>query len=238
MIDMHTHILPHMDDGCRSVETSIELLRRLAAQGVDTVCLTSHYYAWHESVASFCERRQKSCQYLLEKTSPGDEKIPKLLRGAEVAFFPGIQECGQLDALCIEGTKTLMLEMPFAEWNRRQSEAVMTLVLDRGYCVVLVHPERFCFHRTNEKYLTSFLEMPIAFQVNADTLIHWRTRKRGLDFLRQTRIPLLGSDCHNLDKRPPHMKGAADIIRKKLGEDFFRHMEEEAVRLTFPGDGK
>lgn len=60
MIDMHTHILPFMDDGSHSVHISLELLRRLVGQGVEVVCLTLHYYAGHESITSFCRRREEA----------------------------------------------------------------------------------------------------------------------------------------------------------------------------------
>ena len=48
MVDLHTHILPKMDDGSGAVGTSLAMLRREAEQGVDAVCATSHYYAHHE----------------------------------------------------------------------------------------------------------------------------------------------------------------------------------------------
>ena len=53
MIDWHNHLLPNMDDGSRSVEESLAMLRAQAAQGVTTVMATPHFYANDESVASF-----------------------------------------------------------------------------------------------------------------------------------------------------------------------------------------
>ena len=55
MIDFHTHILPGMDDGSRSVAESIAMLRAQAEQGVTTVIATPHFYANDESVATFLE---------------------------------------------------------------------------------------------------------------------------------------------------------------------------------------
>lgn len=72
-------------------------------------------------------------------------------------------------------------------------------------------------------------ELPVGLQVNADTLIDWRTRKTGLKLLKETQIPLLGTDAHNMTTRAPHMKEARDIIAKKLGSGFLQQMDEMAT---------
>ena len=89
-----------------------------------------------------------------------------MLPAAEVAYFPRMEE-QDLTPLCIQGTRTLMLEMPFADWTSLQAEAVEALVLDCGYQVVLVHPERFCFSKSNRHQLEKLAELPIGLQINA-----------------------------------------------------------------------
>lgn len=119
----------------------------------------------------------------------------------ETAFFSGISECDRLNDLCLEGTRTLMLEMPFREWTGMEHGEVISLVLDRGLDVILVHPERFLYSNGNKKLLQSMAELPVGLQVNADTLIDWRTRRTGLKLLKETQIPLLGTDAHNMTTR-------------------------------------
>ena len=60
MIDLHTHILPKMDDGASSSDLSLEMLRMEAEQGVDTVVLTPHFYREKEDPSSFLQRRASS----------------------------------------------------------------------------------------------------------------------------------------------------------------------------------
>lgn len=223
-IDLHTHILPQMDDGSDSVNTSVALLERLAQQGISSVCFSSHYYANHESIPHFCERRQAA----FEKLHEGESM--KYFLGAEVAFFSKISQCHELDSLCIQGTRTLLLEMPFFEWNNYLVDEVVSLVYDRDYHVVLVHPERFLFSDVNRKMLQKLSELPIGFQVNADTLIHWKSRSIGLQLLQQTQIPLLGSDCHNLTTRAPHIGKAYEVVGKRLGNHFVKEINWNAGR--------
>ena len=224
IIDLHSHVLPGIDDGSQSVEMSLAMLRREAEQGVTVVCATSHYYAKHSSIPAFCERRAEALERLAAVLTDG---LPRVLPAAEVAYFPRMEE-QDLTPLCIQGTRTLMLEMPFADWTSLQAEAVEALVLDCRYDVVLVHPERFCFSKSNKHKLEKLAELPIGLQVNAGSLLHWGTRRLALDLLQMAQYPLLGSDCHNLTSRPPNLKEGQEIIRKKLGEDFLRQMDENA----------
>ena len=113
MVDLHTHILPEIDDGSDGVDTSLAMLRREAEQGVTAVCATSHYYAKHSSIPAFCERRAEVMERLSAVLT---EDLPRVLPAAEVAYFPRMEE-QDLTPLCIQGTRTLMLEMPFADWT-------------------------------------------------------------------------------------------------------------------------
>lgn len=223
-----------MDDGSDSVKTSLAMLEELAGQDVAIVCATSHYYAEKESIDVFAWRRAQAAGRLQEAlTAAADKKIsmPEILPGAETAFFPGICESSQLDQLCLKNTSTLLVEMPFTEWSRFQVEEIISLVLDRNYQVVLVHPERFIYSGGNSRYLKKLAELPIAMQVNADTLIRWRTRRQGLELLKLTDTPLLGTDCHNLTSRRPHMDKARGVVKSHLGREFLREMDENAQRL-------
>lgn len=230
MVDLHTHILPEIDDGSDGVDTSLAMLRREAEQGVTAVCATSHYYAKHSSIPAFCERQAEALERLSAVLTDG---LPRVLPAAEVAYFPRMEE-QDLTPLCIQGTRTLMLEMPFADWTSLQTEAVEALVLDCGYQVVLVHPERFCFSKSNRHQLEKLAELPIGLQINAGSLLRWGTRRLALDLLQMAQYPLLGSDCHNLTSRPPNLKEGRKVVMQKLGEAFLDQMDRNAGRLTAP----
>ena len=229
-IDLHSHILPQLDDGSDSVEMSLAMLRREAEQGVDVVCATSHYYAKHSSIPAFCERRAEALERLSAVLT---EDLPWVLPAAEVAYFPRMEE-QDLTPLCIQGTRTLMLEMPFTDWTDLQLETVEALVLDCRYDVVLVHPERFCFSKSNRHKLEKLAELPIGLQVNAGSLLRWGTRRLALDLLQMAQYPLLGSDCHNLTSRPPNLKEGRKVVMQKLGEAFLKKIDRYGEWITTP----
>ena len=68
------------------------------------------------------------------------------------------------------------------------AETVEALVLDCRYDVVLVHPERFCFSKSNRHKLEKLAELPIGLQVNAGSLLRWGTRRLALDLLQMAHI--------------------------------------------------
>lgn len=229
-IDLHSHILPQLDDGSDSVEMSLAMLYQMAEQGVDVVCATSHYYAKYNSIPAFCERRAEALERL---SSVLTAELPRVLPAAEVAYFPHMEE-QDLTPLCIQGTRTLMLEMPFSDWTGLQLETVEALVLDCRYDVVLVHPERFCFSKSNRHKLEKLAELPIGLQVNAGSLLRWGTRRLALDLLQMAQYPLLGSDCHNLTSRPPNLKEGRKVVMQKLGEAFLKKIDWYGEWITTP----
>lgn len=230
LVDLHTHILPGMDDGSKNRAMSLQMLRVQGAAGVQTVCATSHYYAADNTIEEFCARRAAACRRLRGDGLPAD--LPQILPAAEVAYFPRISETEGLRRLCLPHTRVLMLEMPFCEWNDFQIEEVNALALDLGYRLVLVHPERFCFSKGNRSRLAQLAALSVGLQVNAGSLLRWRTRKLALELLQMTDLPLLGSDCHNLDSRPPNLGEGRNVVEKKLGADFLHAMDENARQLV------
>ena len=229
IIDLHSHILPNIDDGSPNVNTSLAMIGKMAEQGVTSVCATPHYYAEQNDIPTFCKRRQKA--YMDLRAAIQEENLPELLLAAEVAYFQQV-DAQDLTPLCIQGTRTLMLEMPFTNWTDIEVETVTALVLDHHYDVVLVHPERFCFSGSNRSKLSRMAALPIGLQINAESLIHWSTRRQALELLQMAPYPLLGSDCHNLTSRPPNLKRGREIIRKKLGGGFLREMDENAGKIV------
>ena len=235
VIDLHTHILPQMDDGSQDVNTSVALLHLLWEQGVHTVCATSHYYAHQECMEQFLQRRRQAVFALGDALGEaGVEEYPSIRLGAEVAYFPGISQCPELEQLCLGGTRTLLLELSYTQWTPQQVEEVASLCLDHGYQVILAHPERFSHMRSYWKDMERMLSLPVALQINADSLLHWGSRKLALELLKNTSRPLLASDCHNLTSRPPRLEKARLVVSKKLGVDILTRIDETALRFTQP----
>lgn len=226
MIDLHTHILPKMDDGSKSVEETAGLLKLLRQQGVTTVVATPHFYA-QESPEAFLKRRCTS----LELMSSLTEDAPALILGAEVAYFGGIGSCEALDALQIGRTKLLLVEMPFSDWTERIVEDVCEIPLQLGLIPVLAHINRYPGKQQFPKYKDKLLRSGVYFQCNAEAFLTFKTRHWALSLMKKGYIHFLGSDCHNLASRPPKLDEAKAVIEKKLGKGFLEDLDREAQFL-------
>lgn len=119
MTDLHTHILPGIDDGAKTTEDSIRILRAEWEQGVETVVLTPHFYRDLENPAHFLKRRREAVLALgkcMMQMSPEERNVlPRMILGAEVAWWPNLAEWSELPELCIGETKNLLLELPVSK---------------------------------------------------------------------------------------------------------------------------
>ena len=137
LIDFHTHILPRIDDGSGSSQESLELLAHEKEQGVDRIVFTPHFYAGKDSVENFLDRREKSYQRLLFRMEEKGIEPPVFYKGAEVYYFAGMGKAEMVPELCIEGTNILLLEMPFAQWDKGVVEDVKFLVQKRKLTLII-----------------------------------------------------------------------------------------------------
>lgn len=106
MLDIHSHILPKMDDGSSSVEESLKLLRTSAEQGITEIAATPHFYASQYSPQKFLERRAACAARLQEALTPD---LPRVYLGAEVCYFDGVSRIDELEALWLQNTNILLL---------------------------------------------------------------------------------------------------------------------------------
>lgn len=223
MIDFHSHILPNIDDGSKSVEESVKLLEILAEQGVDTVCATSHFYPSEDSPECFLKKRSVAYERL-KCALPQNKGLPNIILGAEVAYFPGISAVDTLKAMRLEGTNVLLLEMPNTEWSDYTVREVMDISVAGRVQVVIAHIERYA-KKQKKHVLEALCEYGVLMQVNATYFTDFKTRRKALRQLKRGEIHLLGSDCHNLNKRAPQLAEAFRIIENKLGKEYLDEID-------------
>ena len=231
MIDIHTHVLPGMDDGSGSLNESLQLLEESAQQGVKIMGATSHFYATDERPADFLRRRRVAATELGEHWREG---MPHLLLGAEVHFFESISRIDELDYFRLGTSKLLLLEMPFKPWTDRMIREVLDIQDRRGLTVLLAHIERYLGFQ--DKAVWPMLRANgVCMQCNASFFLNWKTRRKAMGMLKRGEIHMLGSDCHNMTTRPPRLWEAKAAIQKALGMSFWREFELGTIDLLQSG---
>ena len=146
--DMHSHILPEMDDGSKSVEMSLELIEKLRKQDVKNICLTPHFYTNEESLDTFVERRQKS----LEKLLPHIPDDVNICVGAEVYVTRYLFNNKDLSRICYGDSKYILCEFSFSShFSEHTMDYFNRLRGNYGLRPVLTHIERYENLMANEK---------------------------------------------------------------------------------------
>lgn len=227
MIDFHSHILPSIDDGSKSVEESIEMLRLLKRQGITKVVMTPHFYANRNSVDGFLEKRKKSYDMLSEKLP---DNLPEIYLGAEVKYYEGISRNEKLRNLCIGNTNLLLLEMSMSKWTEYTLRELCEISNTNNVIVVLAHIERYLKFQ-QKGTLEMLVSSGILIQANADFFISFSSRRKAINMLRNNIIHFIGSDCHNLDDRPPKMDQAISHIKRKAGNSVYIKLKHYADRF-------
>ena len=228
IIDFHSHILPAIDDGSRDVKTSIEMLQMSSAQRIAVMIATPHFYPMHDRVEDFLQRRNEAHERL-QSCLTAD--MPKIILGAEVAFFKGISRADKLEAMTVEKTKLLLLEMPFAPWSDEDIEEVRILAENRGFTVMLAHVERYFSIRENRKKMQELLRLPVIVQINSGSLLDWKKREKIVRMFQDGQAHVLGSDCHGVFRRSPNLLAGREVLKKRLGQDILDDIDQTGYRL-------
>lgn len=191
VVDFHSHILPRVDHGSASLGMSLEQLRYAAKANVKRIIATPHFYPDTHLLDSFLAKRDTAYEQLIAALPTG---MPEVRLGAEILLCEKFCRFPGLDKLCVQGTNTLLIELPVSLGNFDYVTTVAK-ICDMGYSVVLAHAERY-----SPEYIESFIEVGAKVQLNAPafwSLLFRRTRNR---WIRDNIIVALGSDIHSLDK--------------------------------------
>ena len=233
MIDFHMHVLPGIDDGSKTVTSSLQMLEASAAH-VDTVAATSHFYAEENSLSEFLTQRAEAYERLSQALEDRED-LPQILLGAEVRFFRGVSAMEDLEQLCLEGTNLLLLEMPFVRWTDHMLQEVEAIGR-RGLQPVAAHIERYLSIQPR-KTMDVFWDLDVLIQCNASFFLSRWTARRALAMFRKGMIHFLGSDAHNMSSRPPNYGQALEVIEKKLGQEALDRLEANEEFFVSESDG-
>ena len=234
MIDYHCHILPKMDDGPDRLSECLTMLRRGKEQGVEVMVATSHFYAYEDYPAQFVQRRNAAFLRLREAMRRDGESYPLIVLGAEVLYFPGISQAQDIEKLTIGSGRTILVEPPMAPWSDTMLDEIVELGENLHSRPVVAHVDRYMRMLKDKRLIDRVLERNLLVQVNASWFIDPKTVRFAVRNLKQGKIHLIGSDCHNLLSRSPNLGQARQQAKAFGAEAEFEELRRNALRLLFP----
>ena len=220
MVDIHHHLLPGLDDGSNSFDTSVAMAKLAVAEGITHVVCTPHAngtFAFDPGVNA------TKVEQLRARLA--DEGVDlKLGTGCDFHLSYDNVRAAQADPkrFSINGMNYLLIEVPDYGLPPTLTETFYELQL-AGLTPILTHPERNATLLAEPGRMIDWLRGGMLIQVTADSLTGHkgrRAQRMAYDLLDKRWVHFLATDAHNLLTRPPRMREAHDIVASKYGSGY------------------
>ena len=221
MIDLHSHILPGIDDGPVSLDESLEMARLYQEAGFSKVVATPHWIAgsdWMPGASVVQQAVSRLNEAIREKGL-----LIQVFSGMEIAMdggIPDLFEQGRL--LSIANGPYLLIEPPFQQMPLGWKHVFFAL-MSKGYRVILAHPERCGQFAANLGMLDDIVASGVFLQVNYDSFLgrYGKGPEKTARYLASKGcVHLLATDSHDIHSRHPGlMKDSLKVVRKAVGEE-------------------
>lgn len=217
--DLHSHILPGLDDGASDGEVARQMLHIAEESGTTDIYATPHLISgsWLPTWEDIRSRVEELNRYAAEAGL-----TVRVRPGAEVAM-----DWELLDLLsapgpyCLDGSRFILVELPLGSLPNYADDFLFTLQT-RDFLPILAHPERNPDVKADPSCLQPWLDRGIYLQMNASSLaghMGTRTKAAAQALVESGRVHFLGSDAHGVGVRRPDLRPAAAVLEQSLGGD-------------------
>lgn len=225
-IDIHNHILPGIDDGAKTVEDAIILLKEFAEYGIHDFIATPHIM--HNYYENNPVTINKALSFLTTRISETKDLSVTINASAEHMIDSNFESILKDDLIMPYANNHLLIEMSYLQPPINFDESVKAVANDKWLFPVLAHPERYGFLHSRPKKYGVFKQQNLLFQLNILSLGGYYGKdvhKMALKLLEENMIDFLGSDVHNINQLKEiknitlgkkHMKLIKSIVEKTI----------------------
>ena len=218
MIDIHSHILPAVDDGASNVQEAIEMAKVAAADGITHLYATPH----HRDARMRLSRQEVATRVADLQAELDAANIPlTLLPGHEVRMYDDMFDDWDAEFAGPLGNSCYVLAEPlFHRYDARTDDMLFEL-FDRGYMPIMAHPERIYPIQKDLSLIEPFLNRGGLVQLTANSLAYdrdWRAKQTAQIMLRNGMAHIISSDAHKPYRRKPELSAARDAAALIVGE--------------------
>jgi len=236
VIDLHTHILPGVDDGVDTEDAAVAFARVAVEDGIRVCVATPHckegfYVNDRAAVLAGVER-------LRSRLSSEGVNL-ELLPGAEVHICPDLVDRigdGRAPTLADNG-KTLLLELSLSQYPVELNNLVFELKL-AGIQLLFAHPERIKYFQDDPSHYEEVVRLGAWGQITTGSILGVFGSTAAAfseELLRKGLVHVVASDAHNTRGRPPRMREAIDVMAEMIGEARAEAMGTSAPQALLEG---
>jgi len=215
--DMHSHLIPGIDDGAKTIEDSIALIKELHSLGFKKLITTPHI------MSDYFRNTPENILAGLEKVRAAveEEGIPiQIEAAAEYYIDDGFVRKLEAEKLLTFGDNHLLFEISYINCPDNIDEIIFRMMV-LGYKPVMAHPERYPFWYSNFDKYQKFHDQGVLLQVNTNSLsgyYGYEAKKLSEKLVENNLVDLLGTDCHHLKHIEGLKRGLKERTLKKLLE--------------------
>ncbi|MBZ5569872.1 MAG: exopolysaccharide biosynthesis protein [Acidobacteriia bacterium] len=232
MVDIHSHILPEVDDGAQSWEMAVHMCHMAAQDGIEHMVATPH------ANGEFAYDR-RWLRSLLDELRQRTGDKPKLSLGCDFHFsYENLESLAQTPHLyTIEDTPYLLVE--FSDFSVPPSVTdELEDLLRRGLIPIITHPERNLLLQRMPERVLDWVRLGCAVQVTASAVTGlWgdRAKKIAQWLLDREAVHILATDSHSVEGRPPILSAARDAISRVYRPSVARALTDDNPRAVVTG---
>ena len=213
MIDIHSHLIPGVDDGSQSLEESLSLLKQAERDGITELITTPHFMKNGEFRMKASELVKRFNELKQAYKGP-----IKLHLGNELYIHPDLPELLEKgEVLTLAESETILVEFPFQDYKDEYDEILYELAL--RYRIIIAHPERYSYVQDNPNFCLRWLNEGYLLQANQNSLFKKETNKTLIPMIEHGFISFIASDAHN-EHRPCVLSEVRELLTEEFGEQF------------------
>ncbi len=218
IFDIHSHILPAVDDGAKDINEALQLLEMMKEDGITDVIATPHFYPDSDNLDEFKMRTEEAYKTLCSAAE--GKNLPRIYFGCEVLYFRYLGTSEAVTDFRLDGSNYLLLELTDDCITDSFFEDIANLKNKSGIIPIIAHIERYYKAPSFRKLLKFVKSENIPTQVNASSLFSPYYKRITEKLIKKGYVNFLATDSHSIDIRPPQMKNALKHITEKLGEEY------------------
>lgn len=228
--DIHSHIIPYIDDGADDIETSIEMAEIAVSEGIESIVCTPHAISGYDELISEANEQREELQRRLDFRG-----IPlRLYQGFEVYVGEAFLDYEYPERLAMNGGTHILIETDF-ERIPACMEEVLYLLRITGLTPILAHPERYLYLKKDIAACEVWKSGGMLFQINAGSLTGQyggTAQKTARKLLKKGYADFIGTDAHSAGRRAPLIKGGLAECGKRFGQSMVSRLLENNKSLA------
>lgn len=220
MIDLHCHLLWGMDDGSKSIDESLGLMRLAVKNSINAIVATPHFNDYY-NIEGFVRERENKAETLRFEADARKINIG-IGTGAELFLCDDVFAVDDFKPLSINESRYVLCEYQLPLFDPKYAVLYAGKIFEKGFIPLIAHPERYKTFHENRWIVDELLDMGALFQVNVPSLAGKggeTIKDFATDLVLSGKVTALGTDAHSPDRRTNDFIACRQMFDERISDE-------------------